>query len=72
MINGTYEILQIDGENSVKIITDSENEISKNISLTETELKLEQMGFGVRHLIFIRAKMSFKKVNKIQFIKVII
>lgn len=55
VLNGTYEILQVDGENGVKIITDSGNEISKIISLTETELILEQMGFGVRHLIFIRA-----------------
>ena len=55
LINGTYEILQVDGENGVNIITDTGNEIYKIISVTETELIFEQIGFGVRHFIFIRA-----------------
>ncbi|WP_048330864.1 lipocalin-like domain-containing protein [Bizionia psychrotolerans] len=55
VLNGTYILLQVDGENGVKIITDSGDETSKIISITETELILEQQGFGIRHLIFTRA-----------------
>ncbi|OBX24312.1 MULTISPECIES: lipocalin-like domain-containing protein [Bizionia] len=55
VLNGTYELLQVDGKNGVKIITDSGTETSTIISLTSTELILEQIGFGIRHLIFTRS-----------------
>ncbi len=55
IVNGTYELIQVDGENGVTITGDSGNETSKIISITETELILEQQGFGIRHLIFTRA-----------------
>ncbi|MBP92724.1 MAG: hypothetical protein CMC55_01255 [Flavobacteriaceae bacterium] len=54
VVNGTYELIQVDGENEVLITSDSGDETSKIISITETELILEQQGFGIRHLIFRR------------------
>ncbi|WP_417196717.1 lipocalin family protein [Bizionia sp.] len=54
LINGTYQIIERDGDYGVIITVDSGEETSKIISLTDTELILEQQGFGIRHLIFTR------------------
>ena len=54
-VNGTYEILEIDGDTGVLISTEGgESEGSIIVSVSETELVLEQQGFGTRHLTFVK------------------
>lgn len=53
--SGTYEMMEHEGDEGFLItLPDGSTEGSKIVSISETELVLEQTGFGTRHITFIK------------------